>query len=192
MSISPPPFSPPRSELSDDDNNNTYLNENDDDDEYIDSPRTLISSFDLYKNSIDRLRSSITSQSIDEQISSLEHFKPLTTRSNAWLYMRIHDDLFTILLDYLIVDNQSIQSTVLSIFANIACERQSHEQIFETNLIDIVCKKILNPEQIDITNRCFRLLGNVCTVEDAARKMIDAGRSNIFQSNHFLYFSISS
>lgn len=173
MSISPPPFSPSRSELSDDDNNNNNNNTYDDD-EYIDSPRTLISSFDLYKNSIDRLRSSTTSSSIDEQKSSLEHFKPLTTQSNAWLYMRIHDDLFSILLEYLIIENQSIQSTVLSIFANIACERDSHEQIFETNLIDIVCKKIPDLEQIDITNRCFRLLGNVCTTEDAARKMIDA------------------
>lgn len=130
MSISPPPFSPPRSGLSEDENND-YINNNidHDDDEYIDSPGTLISSFDLYKNAIDRLRSSVTCQSIEQQQNSLEHFKPLSTRTNAWLYMRIHDDLFNILLDYLLIENLSIQSTVLSIFANIACEQASHEQV---------------------------------------------------------------
>ncbi|CAF1077965.1 unnamed protein product [Rotaria sordida] len=173
MSISPPPFSPPRFTSNEEDNNDN-INDDDDDDEYIDSARTLISSFDLYKNAIDRLRLSVTSQSIEQQQDSLEHFKPLSTRTNAWLYMRIHDDLFTILLDYLLIENLSIQSTVLSIFANIACELASHEQIFETNLIDIVCGKVVDINQIDITNRCFRLLGNVCTVEDAARKMIEA------------------
>jgi hypothetical protein len=126
MSISPPPFSPPRLGSSEEDDND-YVN--DDDDEYINSPRTLISSFDLYKNAIDRLRSSVTCQSIEEQQNSLEHFKPLSTRTNAWLYMRIHDDLFNILLDYLLIENLSIQSTVLSIFANIACEQASHEQV---------------------------------------------------------------
>ncbi|CAF3550619.1 unnamed protein product [Rotaria socialis] len=166
MSISPRPFSPPRS----------ASNEEDiiDDDEYIESPGTLISSFDLYKNAVDRLRSSVTCQSIEQQQTSLEHFKPLSTRTNAWLYMRVHDDLFSILLDYLLIENLSIQSVVLSIFANIACEQASHEQIIETNLIDIVCRKTVDISQIDITNRCFRLLGNVCTVEDAARKMIEA------------------
>ncbi|CAF0993019.1 unnamed protein product [Adineta steineri] len=170
MSISPPPFSPPRhgSNSNEEDDNNI------DDDEYIDSPRTLISSFDLYKNAIDSLRSSVTCQSIEQQQNALEHFKPLSTRTNAWLYMRIHDDLFTILLEYILIENLSIQSTVLSIFANIACEQASHEQILETDLIDIVCQKIIDTGPIDITNRCFRLLGNVCTVEDAARKMIDA------------------
>jgi hypothetical protein len=122
MSISPPPFSPPRSESNEE-------NDNNDDDEYIDSPGTLISSFDLYKNAIDRLRSSVQCQSIEQQQNSLEHFKSLSTRTNAWLYMRIHDDLFTILLDYLLIENLSIQTTVLSIFANIACEQASHEQV---------------------------------------------------------------
>ncbi|CAF0810383.1 unnamed protein product [Adineta ricciae] len=176
MSISPPPFSPPRSGSSEEDNND-YLNnlvDADDDDEYIDSPRTLISSFDLYKNAIDRLRLSVKSQSIEQQQSSLDHFKPLSTRTNAWLYMRIHDDLFSILLEHLLTDNLAIQSTVLSIFGNIACEQASHEQIFETNLIEIVCQKIVDVSEIDIINRCFRLLGNVCTAEDAARKMIEA------------------
>ncbi|UJR15570.1 hypothetical protein I4U23_002508 [Adineta vaga] len=177
MSISPPPFSPPRSGSNEEDNND-YLNNpiavDDDDDEYIDSPRTLISSFDLYKNAIDRLRSSVSCQSIEQQQKSLDHFKPLSTRSNAWLYMRIHDDLFSILLEYLLIENLSIQSTVLSIFANIGCEQASHEQIFETNLIDIVCGKVIDINQIDITNRCFRLLGNICTAEDAARKMVEA------------------
>ncbi|CAF1654416.1 unnamed protein product, partial [Adineta steineri] len=114
MSISPPPFSPPRhgSNSNEEDDNNI------DDDEYIDSPRTLISSFDLYKNAIDSLRSSVTCQSIEQQQNALEHFKPLSTRTNAWLYMRIHDDLFTILLEYILIENLSIQSTVLSIFAN--------------------------------------------------------------------------
>ncbi|CAF3455022.1 unnamed protein product [Rotaria sp. Silwood1] len=174
MSISPPPFSPPRSATNEEDNNDNVHDDDDDDDEYIDSARTLISSFDLYKNAIDRLRSSVSCQSIEQQQNSLEHFKPLSTRTNAWLYMRIHDDLFSILLDYLLIENLSIQSTVLSIFANIACEQASHEQIFETNLIDIVCRKVVDTSQIDITNRCFRLLGNICTVEDAARKMIEA------------------
>jgi len=126
MSISPPPFSPPRLGSSEEDDND-YVN--DDDEEYIDSARTLISSFDLYKNAIDRLRSSVTCQSIEQQQTSLEHFKPLSTRTNAWLYMRIHDDSFTILLDYLLIEDLSIQSTVLSIFANIACEQASHEQV---------------------------------------------------------------
>ena len=133
MSISPPPFSPPRSGSSEEDNND-YLNnlvDADDDDEYIDSPRTLISSFDLYKNAIDRLRLSVRSQSIEQQQSSLDHFKPLSTRTNAWLYMRIHDDLFSILLEHLLTDNLAIQSTVLSIFGNIACEQASHEQVNE-------------------------------------------------------------
>jgi len=124
MSISPPPFSPPRSGSNEDENNDI-----DDDDEYISSPRTLISSFDLYKNAIDRLRSSLRCQSIEQQQNSLEHFKPLSTRTNAWLYMRIHDDLFSILLDYILIENLSIRSTVLSIFANIACEQTSHEQV---------------------------------------------------------------
>jgi hypothetical protein len=128
MSISPPPFSPPRLGSNEEEDNNDYVND-DDDDEYIDSARTLISSFDLYKNAIDRLRSSVTCQSIEQQQNSLEHFKPLSTRTNAWLYMRIHDDLFNILLDYLVIENLSIQSTVLSIFANIACEQASHEQV---------------------------------------------------------------
>ncbi len=128
MSISPPPFSPARFESNEENDING-------DDEYIDSPGTLISSFDLYKNSIDRLRSSISSQSIEQQQNSLEHFKPLSTRTNAWLYMRIHDDLFTILLDYLLIENISIQSTVLSIFANIACEQASHEQVSRLNEI---------------------------------------------------------
>lgn len=126
MSISPPPFSPPRSGSSEEDDND-YVN--DDDEEYIDSARTLISSFDIYKNAIDHLRSSITCQSIEQQLNSLKHFKPLSTRTNAWLYMRIHDDLFSILLDYLLIENLSMQSTVLSIFANIACEQASHEQV---------------------------------------------------------------
>jgi len=125
MSISPPPFSPPRLGSNEEDGND-HIN---DDDEYIDSAQTLISSFDLYKNSIDRLRSSVTCQSIEQQQDSLEHFKPLSTRTNAWLYMRIHNDLFNILLDYLLIENLSIQSTVLSIFANIACEQASHEQV---------------------------------------------------------------
>lgn len=130
MSISPPPFSPPRLGSNEDgegEDNNDYVNI--DDEEYIDSARTLISSFDLYKNAIDRLRSSVTCSSIDEQQASLEHFKPLSTRTNAWLYMRIHDDLFNILLEYLVIDNLNLQSTVLSIFANIACEQASHEQV---------------------------------------------------------------
>ena len=131
MSISPPPFSPPRFQSNEEDNND-YVNV--DDDEYIDSPRTLISSFDLYKNAIDRLRSSVTCQSIEQQQNSLEDFKPLSTRTNAWLYMRIHDDLFSILLDYLLIENLLMQSTVLSIFANIACEQASHEQV-RKNLI---------------------------------------------------------
>lgn len=126
MSISPPPFSPPRLGSNEEDDND-YVNI--DDEEYIDSARTLISSFDLYKNAIDRLRSSITNSTIEQQQNSLEHFKPLSTRTNAWLYMRIHDDLFSILLDYLLIDNLNIQSTVLSIFANIACEQASHEQV---------------------------------------------------------------
>lgn len=121
MSISPPPFSPPRFA-----SNEEYVH---DDDDFIDSPGSLISSFDLYKNAIDRLRSSISSQCIDQQQNSLEHFKPLSTRTNAWLYMRIHDDLFTILLNYFAIENISIQSIVLSIFANIACEQASHEQV---------------------------------------------------------------
>jgi len=125
MSISPPPFSPPRLGSNEEDGND-HIN---DDDEYIDSAQTLISSFDLYKNSIDRLRSSVTCQSIEQQQDSLEHFKPLSTRTNAWLYMRIHNDLFNILLDYLLIENLLIQSTVLSIFANIACEQASHEQV---------------------------------------------------------------
>ena len=129
MSLSPPPFSPPRLETNEENDNN-----NNDDDEYIDSPRTLISSFDLYKNAIDRLRSSVTCQSIEQQRDSLEHFKPLSTRTNAWLYMRIHDDLFTILLDYLVIESLAIQSTVLSIFANIACEQASHEQVCRKSL----------------------------------------------------------
>lgn len=150
MSISPPPFSPPRlgsSEEGEDDNND-YVNL-DDEEEYIDSARTLISSFDLYKNAIDRLRSSMTDSSIEEQQDSLEHFKPLSTRTNAWLYMRIHDDLFNILLEYLVIDNLNIQSTVLSIFANIACEQASHEQVE-----DIRKKKheILNWFFIDLGN----------------------------------------
>ena len=126
MSISPPPFSPPRLGSSEEDDND-YVQI--DDEEHIDSARTLISSFDLYKNAIDRLRSSITCSSIEEQQDSLEHFKPLSTRTNAYLYMRIHDDLFNILLEYLLIDNLNIQSTVLSIFANIACEQASHEQV---------------------------------------------------------------
>jgi len=134
MSISPPPFSPPRLGSNEEEDNNDYVND-DDDDEYIDSARTLISSFDLYKNAIDRLRSSVTCQSIEQQQNSLEHFKPLSTRTNAWLYMRIHDDLFNILLDYLLIENLSIQSTVLSIFANIACEQASHEQV-KNSLLD--------------------------------------------------------
>ncbi len=125
MSISPPPFSPPRLGSNEEDGND-HIN---DDDEYIDSAQTLISSFDLYKNAIDRLRSSVTCQSIEQQQDSLEHFKPLSTRTNAWLYMRIHNDLFNILLDYLLIENLLIQSTVLSIFANIACEQASHEQV---------------------------------------------------------------
>ncbi len=58
----------------------------------------------------------------------------------------------------------------------------------ETDLIDIVCGKVIDSDQIDITNRCFRLLGNVCTVEDAARKMIEAGRIK----NHSFQFSLIS
>ena len=125
MSISPPPFSPPRFDSNEEDRND-YV----DDDEYIDSAQTLISSFDLYKNAIDNLRSSVNCQSINEQQSSLEYFKSISTRTNAWLYMHIHDDLFKILLDYLLLENLSIQSTVLSIFANIACESASHEQVY--------------------------------------------------------------
>jgi hypothetical protein len=125
MSISPPPLSPPRAEFSEEDDND-YV---DDDDDHIHSARTITSSFDLYKNAIDRLRSSITSASIEQQQESLEQFKPLSTRTNAWLYMRMHDDLFTILLDYLLIDNLPLQSTALSIFANIACDQTSHEQV---------------------------------------------------------------
>ena len=124
MSISPPPLSPPRAEFSEEDDND-YV----DDDDQIDNARTITSSFDLYKNAIDRLRSSIASASIEQQQESLEHFKPLSTRTNAWLYMRMHDDLFTILLDYLLIDNLPLQSTALSIFANIACDQTSHEQV---------------------------------------------------------------
>lgn len=127
MSISPPPFSPPRSGSTEEEDDNDYVQI--DDEEHIDSARTLICSFDLYKNAIDRLRSSITCSSIEEQQAALEHFKPLSTRTNAWLYMRIHDDLFNILLEYLLIENLIIQSTVLSIFANIACEQASHEQV---------------------------------------------------------------
>ena len=125
MSISPPPLSPPRSGFNEEDDND-YVH---DDDDHVDNARTITSSFDLYKNAIDRLRSSITNTSIEQQQESLEHFKPLSTRTNAWLYMRMHDDLFSILLNYLLVDNLPLQSTALSIFANIACDQTSHEQV---------------------------------------------------------------
>ena len=126
MSISPPPFSPPRLESNGEDDENDYVH---DDDEHVDSARSIRSSFDLYKNAIDRLRSSVNGESTDEQEKVLEHFKPLSTRPNAYWYMRLHDDLFIILLHYLRVDNLSIQSIALSILANIACEQASHEQV---------------------------------------------------------------
>lgn len=131
MSISPPPFSPARStgDLGGDDDayNNEYVR--DDDEDENNSARSLISSFDSYKTAIDRLRSSMKSDSLEQQQNSLEQFKPLSSRANAWLYMRLHDDLFTILLDYLKVDDLTIQSTTLSILANIACDQSSHEQV---------------------------------------------------------------
>ena len=131
MSISPPPFSPPRSGDhggdEDDDNNNEYVR--DDDDEQNKSARSFISSFDSYKTAIDRLRSSIRNATVEQQRNALEQFKPLSSRANAWLYMRLHNDLFSLLLDYLQVNDLSIQSTTLSILANIACDQSSHEQV---------------------------------------------------------------
>jgi hypothetical protein len=139
MSISPPPFSPPRSEFHESEENGNANNDpvhnvndnnnNNNNNEYIDVARTSTCSFDLYKNAIDRLRSSVNLSSIENKQDSLEHFKPLSTRTNAWLYMRMHDDLFTILLNYLRLDNLSIRSTTLSILANIACEQASHDQV---------------------------------------------------------------
>lgn len=131
MSISPPPFSPPRSADhggdDDDDNNNDYVR--DDEGEQNNSARSLVSSFDSYKTAIDRLRASAKNGTIEQQQNVLEQFKPLSSRANAWLYMRLHNDLFSTLLDYLQIDDLSIQSTTLSILANIACDQSSHEQV---------------------------------------------------------------
>jgi hypothetical protein len=123
MSISPPPFSPPRADSEDDD----YVR--DEQDYQVDSARSLVSAFELYQTAIDRLRTSILSKVREDQQTVLDEFKPLSTRANAWLYMRLHDDLFSILIDYLRIEYLPIQSATLSILANIACEQASHEQV---------------------------------------------------------------
>lgn len=136
MSISPPPFSPPRSQSDGDDDD--YVDE--DVEQKIASTRTLVSIFDLYKNAIDQLRSAVRSPSVSDQKASLENFKPLTSRTNAWLYIRMHDDLIQLLTTYLKFDDMDTQSIVLSILANIAVERSSHEQVFY--LIQIIHRRI--------------------------------------------------